>query len=217
MIIVLYEYTNKENDIVRNAFRTGNWDSLRDLPNDLKPFNVQQQISRRLQLEELHSSMVSQNKRIAREILKENGGLFQRFEWMKDPYYLSQANLSKERQDANDKMITDRPFNPAQVKRALRHEYPFLGLNEVSTYTFLSQNDPYEASRDEKLRALWIEECKNLYGPFKPSGSQKPLSIVAKSQLREIVDVLKRLLLSDWNDVNFVIGSKFNLRVNSVF
>jgi hypothetical protein len=73
---VLYEYTNKEFDMVRNAFRTGNWDSLRDLPNDLKPFHVQQQISRRLQLEELHSSMVSQNKRIAREILKEHGGLF---------------------------------------------------------------------------------------------------------------------------------------------
>ena len=109
----MYEYTNKENDIVRNAFRTGNWDSLRDLPNDLKPFNVQQQISRRLQLEELHSSMVSQNKRIAREILKDHGGLFQRFEWMQDPYNLSQEHLSKERKDADAKMITDRPFNPA--------------------------------------------------------------------------------------------------------
>lgn len=42
---VLYEYTHKELDIVKNAFRTGNWDSLRDLPNELKPFAVQQSIS----------------------------------------------------------------------------------------------------------------------------------------------------------------------------
>jgi len=127
---------------------------------------------------------------------------------MEEPYYLQKEQESKERSEAKTKNISDRPFNPAQVKKALKHEYPFLGLNEVSTYTFLSQNDPYEASRDEKLRALWIEECKNLYGPFKPSGAEKPLSVIAKSQLRDIVDVLKRLLLSDWNDVNFVIGSK---------
>ena len=28
--------------------------------------------------------------------------------------------------------------------------------------------------------------------------------------MAEIVDVIKKLLLSDWNDVNFVIGSKCN-------
>jgi len=28
--------------------------------------------------------------------------------------------------------------------------------------------------------------------------------------LPDIVDVIKKLLLSDWNDVNFVIGSKSN-------
>ena len=38
---MLYEYTNKEVDIVKNAFRIGNWDSIRDLPSELKPFSVQ--------------------------------------------------------------------------------------------------------------------------------------------------------------------------------
>jgi hypothetical protein len=69
-------------------------------------------------------------------------------------------------------------------------------------------NDPYEATKDEKLRSLWIEECKLLFGPFRPAGLVKPLSTVTKSQLREIIESLKKLLLSDWNDVNFVIGSK---------
>lgn len=85
-IAVLYEYTNKEYDLVKNAFRTGNWDSLRDLPNELKPFAVQQHISQRLQQEELHNSMIQQNKRVAKEILKDHGGLFQRFEYISEDY-----------------------------------------------------------------------------------------------------------------------------------
>ena len=52
-----------------------------------------------------------------------------------------------------------------------------------------------------------MEEAKMLYGDFKPAGTQKSLSLVSKSRLNDIVDVLKKLLLSDWNDVNFVIGS----------
>ena len=52
-----------------------------------------------------------------------------------------------------------------------------------------------------------MEEAKMLYGEFKPTGTTKPLANVSKSRLSDIVDVLKKLLLSDWNDVNFVIGS----------
>ena len=37
---MLYDYTNKEHDIVKQAFRPTNFHSLRDLPNDLAPFSV---------------------------------------------------------------------------------------------------------------------------------------------------------------------------------
>jgi hypothetical protein len=99
-------------------------------------------------------------------------------------------------------------FNPAQVKRNYKYDYPFLGKNEVSTYSFLSAGDPYEVAKEERMRAQWIEEAKLLYGHFTPAGVVKPIQNVAKSQLRDIVEVIKKLLLSDWNDVNFVIGSK---------
>ena len=39
-MIVLYEYTNKEYDIVKSAFRPSNYHSLRDLPDNLAPFSV---------------------------------------------------------------------------------------------------------------------------------------------------------------------------------
>jgi len=48
-----------------------------------------------------------------------------------------------------------------------------------------------------------------LYGEFRPQGLTKPIITVSKSRLQDIVETLKKLLLSDWNDVNFVIGSKF--------
>lgn len=50
-----------------------------------------------------------------------------------------------------------------------------------------------------------------LYGEFKPQGLNKPSGQVTKSKLQDIVELLKKLLLSDWNDVNFVIGSKEHL------
>ena len=42
MSSMLYEFTNKERDRVNQAFRTGNYHSLRDLPKHLMPGNVSQ-------------------------------------------------------------------------------------------------------------------------------------------------------------------------------
>lgn len=94
------------------------------------------------------------------------------------------------------------------IKPAQKFEYPFLGRDEVYTYSFLLAEDPYDSTKDERLRAKWIQEAQMLFGEFKPQGLNKPITSVSKSRLQEIVEVLKRLLLSDWNDVNFVIGSK---------
>ena len=61
------------------------------------------------------------------------------------------------------------------------------------------------------MRARWIEEAKLLYGDFVPAGAEKPIQKVTRAVLPDIVDIIKKLLLSDWNDVNFVIGSKYYL------
>lgn len=55
-------------------------------------------------------------------------------------------------------------------------------------YGFLCLGDPYEATKDERLRAKWIEEAKLLYGEFRPSGPQHPLTSVSKSKLEDIVE-----------------------------
>lgn len=62
-------------------------------------------------------------------------------------------------------------------KKVMKYEYPFQdNLDDRFVYGFLCQGDPYEATKDEKLRAKWIEEANMLYGAFKPSGPQKPIS-----------------------------------------
>jgi len=67
--------------------------------------------------------------------------------------------------------LHDAPFNANQNKKLMKYEYPFQdSIDEKFVYAFLCTGDPYESSKDERLRAKWIEEAKMLYGDFKPAG-----------------------------------------------
>ena len=199
--------------MVQSAFRPANYHSLRDLPNDLGPFSVGQSIKERMQNGQLQSSVISENNKAANVLLPKNGGLFQQFEWIEDPYDTEKKLARQQRQTSEMKRVSDSPFNPGTIKKQYKYDYPFLAKNETSTYTFLAQGDPYEVVKEERMRSRWIEEAKLLFGDFVPSGSTKPIKEVQRSQLPNIVDVIKKLLLADWNDVNFVIGSKSNTNV----
>mmetsp|Transcript_15452 Transcript_15452/g.20911 ORF Transcript_15452/g.20911 Transcript_15452/m.20911 type:complete len:96 (+) Transcript_15452:276-563(+) len=83
---MLYEYTNKEHDIVAQAFRPSNYHSLRDLPNDMAPYSVGQSIRERIQNGQLTNSVIGENNKAASLLLPKNGGVFQQFEWMADPF-----------------------------------------------------------------------------------------------------------------------------------
>lgn len=108
------------------------------------------------------------------------------------------------------------PFIGGVIHNNMKYQYPFIPENEQYTHSFLSCGDPYGVSIDDKLRSKWIDEAKMIYGDFIPSGPSKPIHCVSKSLMKEIVDCVKRLLLSDWNDVNFVLGSKFFESFNSI-
>jgi hypothetical protein len=84
LVSVLYEYTNKEQDVIKNAFRIGTFNSIRDLPNEITPFAVTHNLKVKVQDTNLNSQITSHNSKIYREILKQNGGVFQKFGWMPD-------------------------------------------------------------------------------------------------------------------------------------
>lgn len=56
---MLYEYTNKEQDHVKNAFRVGNFTSLRDLPDEIAPFAVTHNMKIKVQDSNLNSQITS--------------------------------------------------------------------------------------------------------------------------------------------------------------
>jgi len=207
---VLYDYTNKEQDLVKNAFRIGNYHSLRDLPDAVEPFSVTHNLKIKVQDANLNSQITSQNSKIYREILKGNGGVFQKFGWHPDPF--SEEEDLKRDARYNHMSKIKKPWQPSQVHHKMKYEWPFLGREEIHTRDFLMSEDPYSVGKSDALRAHWIEEAKLLYGHFKPSGPAHPIHHVSKSLMKEIVDCVKKLLLSDWNDVNFVLGSKFALK-----
>jgi len=72
---------------------------------------------------------------------------------------------------------------------------------------FLSENDPYEANAFEVLRARWINDSKKLYGDFITSKADQALKRVNRQTLPDIVSYIKRRLLADWSDINFIIGT----------
>ena len=69
------------------------------------------------------------------------------------------------------------------------------------------EGDPYEASSFEVLRAKWIEDSKKIYGDFGTSMGSKDTAKVNKGHLPEVVSYMKRRLLADWSDINFIIGT----------
>ena len=55
---MLYEYTNKEKDYVERAFRGGNYQTLRGLPDDIRPFSVGQAVKDKIASTALTSSII---------------------------------------------------------------------------------------------------------------------------------------------------------------
>ena len=73
------------------------------------------------------STIIGDDKKVHLEHLRQNGGYFQRFEWLPDEF---ERKHDADRQDLIDQKIREcnihpMPFNASQNKRLLKHEYPF--------------------------------------------------------------------------------------------
>lgn len=82
---MLYEYTNKEQELVAACFRVGNCFNLRDLPDLIGPNNVIQALKEKLEKAKALSALNAQNKKNYASLGKGNG-MFQKFDWIPDNY-----------------------------------------------------------------------------------------------------------------------------------
>ena len=72
---------------------------------------------------------------------------------------------------------------------------------------YLSSDDPYEVTHDEVLKAKWLHENKILHGDFKPSQNDKCMDKINRQQLPDVVNYIKKVIMIDWAEVNFIIGT----------
>lgn len=57
------------------------------------------------------------------------------------------------------------------------------------------------------LEAKWLHENNFLAGDFRPAQSDKTLQRLNPAQLPEIVNYVKKVIMIDWAEVNFIIGT----------
>lgn len=128
-----------------------------------------------------------------------DGGYFSRFEWQPEPYIeIKNKTLSLS--------LTKTKFLAGRACLPLKHEGQF-GHHDEYVFPFFTESDPYEATIEEVLKNKWMEESKKLHGDFVLASKEKLISKSSRSQLGDMVAYIKKTILADWQDINFVIGT----------
>lgn len=206
----LYDYTNKEQDFVLRCFRAGNYDSLRDLPNDIAPQHLIEQLKEKITKNISKNPHEPERDHKGKIIKLAGGGLFHEFEWMPDSFsnFLEAKRKEKEESDEIIGSLHKKPFVSTHNKGTTKFENPFNADKKETIFPMFKEvDDPYEASQDELLRAKWVKDNRVLHGDFKPSTCEKSLTQVNRSQLPDIVIFLKEVIRIDWAEINFIIGT----------
>lgn len=169
---MLYDYTNKERDLIQRCFRTGNYNALRELPNHLGPNQILKYAR------EKQESNINFMKPDPPKVQKlAGGGLFQEYEWMHDSYdrFLEERKRERINSLANQDKVSSRHFTLGMNQFKWKYEDCFAPYNHNHdvkkdyVLPFLSNDDPYEVTHDEVLKAKWLHENKILHGDFKPA------------------------------------------------
>lgn len=105
------------------------------------------------------------------------GGLFQDYEYIMTPFdaFLKQKSEERISNMAKQKLISDQPFHLGMDIYKWKYEDCFLPPEAKANYVlpYLSNDDPYEVTHDEVLKAKWLHENKILHGDFKPSQNDR--------------------------------------------
>jgi hypothetical protein len=138
-----------------------------------------------------------------------DGGYFSRFKWQPESYD-DFIDKEKEERESNKKMIGKihgtSNFIAGRSNAPLKHEGQF-GIHDEHVYPFFIEQDPYEATVEEVLKNKWMDEAKKLHGEFSLIAKDPLISKVNRNMLGDIVAYIKKTILADWQDINFVIGT----------
>lgn len=155
--------------MVQRCFRIGSYNYLREIPSFIAP-----NILSKYQKEKIDINLNQRSHSEPKIARLTGGGLFQEFEWLPDSYdaFARKKMEEKRVKQMQQKLVADKPF--VLGMNQFKYKYtdcfaPQNGPQKDYVYPFLSIDDPYEATREDVLRAKWLAENKILYGDFKPS------------------------------------------------
>ena len=202
---VLPTYTNYEADAVVSAFRVGNFYSIKDLPENLRPGQVARQRFQKI-LENRQQSETCDTYQPKRTCFSE-------FEYIPSPYSIAET-MAREERLAHEKKVSQfgngSEWRPSGVGFTGKHE-DFGRTGEFNVHA--NGPEPYEAAEDQALRQKWLMDAAILSGPFRPAGrvrvnnGEAANEVPSARQLPEIVEQLHLQLVADWSDYPFVVCS----------
>ena len=170
---MLYDFTNKEQDTIQQCFRTGNYTSLRDLPQNLLP----NQIAKALR--DKQDNNLAFKPPQGKVVNLSGGGLFRDYEWLPEPYdnYIKAKQLEVKERKLKQQEISKDEFMAGADKHIWKYHDCFLSEEQRKSYVlpYFVSDDPYEATEEELMRAKWLHENKIMSGEFRPAQADKSL------------------------------------------
>jgi hypothetical protein len=202
---ILPEYSNAEQDKIREAFSTGNYSAVSKMPNSIGPETINKSRQEQIDSNRKANPFAAAGKKV----LGMNTGTFSDYDYMPSRYSLADELASKERVEMESKRqeIGGKDFICSSNHSRLKHEDGF----EDKTYRYPYMSEPFEAAQEQMMRVKWLEDSKVLHGPFVPSGgsrfssADKTLDTPTRTILPQIVEEIHKILADDWMDNEFSV------------
>ena len=200
---ILPDYTNMEQDYIRQAFSRTSFVSVRDLPSNFRPSATARAMANKMNTNRRSVANVDAAAVNNRHSTAAREGVFSTFDYVPSRYSLADELRTKDRLESEAKMldIGGRDFVPSGLPKRQKYEDIF----ENPEYRFPYMGDAFEAASDQQLRAKWIENAKVLHGPFVPTSSKAALGKPTRIMLPDLVRELHLAVAKDWNEVAFEV------------
>mmetsp|Transcript_9463 Transcript_9463/g.18245 ORF Transcript_9463/g.18245 Transcript_9463/m.18245 type:complete len:327 (-) Transcript_9463:2132-3112(-) len=191
----LHEYTNREQDIIRQAFQAGNFSYLANLPATILPSAVSNVVEKKCE------ENVTKPLRAKPQTCHLWGcpGLIHEFEWMPDDYNRFAEQKSRDRIESETKrmMVSQTDFIPSSSAKKEKYEDGF----SKTTVQFASINDNYKDDMVQMPPHNWLREGGSS-NVFKPALHEKGIAESHHGHLPEIASHLTERLRNDWEEVS---------------
>ncbi|OMJ66248.1 hypothetical protein SteCoe_36970 [Stentor coeruleus] len=181
----LYEFTNREQDLIRQAFNSKNYTYMYKLPAQFSPSRVSESI-KSVTEDKVKTRFSSVPKKLSSQ------------KWVPDAY----ENLKKKKfQDFTDSVKKQREISPTDFKKAgnckkLKYEH----LNgQIFTY----KEDSFSAAEQQANRIKWIKKSNYIQKEFK--SPVKSSFSIAKNRIKEIISLIHNKITKDWKGIEFTI------------